>query len=994
MSTVGELNVKVTADTSALKNKIERDAQASGSGFGKKFGLGLAKVGGLAAAAGGAALAAGGAIAAFGVQAASANETAAVSFNVLLGSAEKAKGFLADLNDFAAKTPFDLPGIKKAASQLLSVGVESEKVIPLMGAIGDATAAMGTGADGVNRATKAIQKMGVTNKVTMESINMLAEAGVPIIDALATKMGKTPAEVADMVSKGAIEVNDVLTAIETRQGEGFKRVSGMMDEQSKTFAGQISTLKDEMEQSLANAAAPLLDSLKDVLPEITEALKGLVEGFQPVIEQIGPLIESLIPLIKPLADILGALGAAVGEILVTAFQTLLPSITPVLDILSDLANRIGPLLGPIIGKLAQVLARLLDAVLPLLAPLIDLVFTILEAAAPIIDIAADVLLILIDALAPLLQIVGTLLKPLGELINVLFAAIMPILQPLLPVITALATVFADVLGRAIGLIITAVGYMIQAWAKLAPFMLRNVIQPILSNFLKFAANLVGAAESAFGWVPGLGDKLSDAKNAVDKFASDTEKGIGNLADTIETEGAKIGKGLVDQGVATMTNPTESARLTGAAKGLGNDMASGMAIGIRNGQIPVAAASSALAQGAVTAAKTTLRSQSPSKVFIEIGGDVVEGFEIGLGKMDGVPDKMRNHLQKVVDASNERLNQLVSDTRDKLDEAVQIYKDFRAEVMGAITGNVNFVDALGQTREQEAAVIAAQEALNEAKAKAAQDGASDNDKSAVSAAETELAKAQAAVKSYEANLETMLQDSEFFGTMFSQASDAMIAQFGAGSPIWTMMREQMLTASPEEGAALAKYLTENGLTPEMEQRLLGWNAWAGQVATDQAEKNHRQGIDMAENAMLGIEDAVEREEKRIKRIGKEIGNGIVIGFKSKKGSFKSAVDDYIATAMSALGINSPSKVFIGIGENVGEGFGIGVKDSMPEWENVAPKGLLGPSSRMYAPSLTSTNTMEAPNVRVFIGDKELTDIVRTEVGQNNDDLARSLVLGRR
>jgi hypothetical protein len=36
----------------------------------------------------------------------------------------------------------------------------------------------------------------------------------------------------------------------------------------------------------------------------------------------------------------------------------------------------------------------------------------------------------------------------------------------------------------------------------------------------------------------------------------------------------------------------------------------------------------------------------------------------------------------------------------------------------------------------------------------------------------------------------------------------------------------------------------------------------------------------------------------------------------------------------------------------------------------------------------------PTIQVFIGETELTEIVRTEVGSSNDDLARSLTLGRR
>uniref|UniRef100_UPI0032997464 tape measure protein n=1 Tax=Salmonella enterica TaxID=28901 RepID=UPI0032997464 len=77
---------------------------------------------------------------------------------------------LRKLADFAAKTPFDFPTLQKAASRLIAVGTEADRVIPIMTVLGDATAAMGTGAEGVDRAVMALQQMQVKGKVTGEEM--------------------------------------------------------------------------------------------------------------------------------------------------------------------------------------------------------------------------------------------------------------------------------------------------------------------------------------------------------------------------------------------------------------------------------------------------------------------------------------------------------------------------------------------------------------------------------------------------------------------------------------------------------------------------------------------------------------------------------------------------------------------------------------------------------------------------------------------------------
>lgn len=245
---------------------------------------------------------AGRSILALGVQTAASNETASVSFELLLGGAAKARKFLGELQKFAAATPFDLPTLKDAASRLLAVGVNAKDVIPLMTRLGDATAGMGTGAEGISRAVYALQQMKQSGKASLEDINQLTDAGIPALDALAAKFGTTVAKVRDMISKGKVSAADVYSAIESGAGPAFKRLNGMMDKQSATLAGKWSTFKDNVAQSLGTAFAGAIPAMNKVvdwagtkIPEAIDKIKAksgeLLDWWRN--SQLAKLIEEL-----------------------------------------------------------------------------------------------------------------------------------------------------------------------------------------------------------------------------------------------------------------------------------------------------------------------------------------------------------------------------------------------------------------------------------------------------------------------------------------------------------------------------------------------------------------------------------------------------------------------------------------------------------------------------------------------------------------------------
>ena len=113
--------------------------------------------------------------------------------------------------------------------------------------------------------------------------------------------------------------------------------------------------------------------------------------------------------------------------------------------------------------------------------------------------------------------------------------------------------------------------------------------------------------------------------------------------------------------------------------------------------------------------------------------------------------------------------------------------------------------------------------------------------------------------------------------------------------------------------------------------------------------------------------------------------MVIGFNSQKSAFKAAVDGYIASAMQALGINSPSKVFMEIGDYTAEGYNIGFGRTIDG--NV-------PIPKTGATIGGDLGAQGDTQVKVFIGDQELTDIVDVQVEKSTMMGRDFAVAGRR
>ena len=218
-------------------------------------------------------------VGAFALSTASAAETTEISFTTMLGSAEAARDMMDELSDFAAHTPFELSGLQTATRQLLAYGFTAEDVIPMLTAVGDATAALGTGQAGIESVTRALGQMQTRGKVSAEEMLQLTEAGIPAWEYLAEAIGTDTAGAMQAVTDGAVSASQGIQAITQGMERDF---GGMMESQSKTVAGLMSNLADAIQQ-------PLME-LRD-----TDAYADFADALEDVVDAAGPFVESLLP---------------------------------------------------------------------------------------------------------------------------------------------------------------------------------------------------------------------------------------------------------------------------------------------------------------------------------------------------------------------------------------------------------------------------------------------------------------------------------------------------------------------------------------------------------------------------------------------------------------------------------------------------------------------------------------------------------------------------
>lgn len=291
---IGRFNISISASARGVSNlfaRVANDATKLNSSL-NLVSRGITSLFRTIAVGGAGATAGFTAFAGFGVSAAAAEEQIRISFETIIGDAEKAANLIREITDFAAATPFQLPELQTAARQLLAFGVASDDVVNTLRRIGDVSAGISAP---IGEIANIYGKARVQGRAFAEDINQFTGRGIPIIQELAKQFGVAQTEIKKLVEEGSVNFSNIERAFIdlTREGGKFFNLTSA---QSQSFNGLWSTFKDN-----ATLAAKAFG--EDLLPSMTAFLRDGITGFQQITPSMGLLSELSFAAADALLDI-------------------------------------------------------------------------------------------------------------------------------------------------------------------------------------------------------------------------------------------------------------------------------------------------------------------------------------------------------------------------------------------------------------------------------------------------------------------------------------------------------------------------------------------------------------------------------------------------------------------------------------------------------------------------------------------------------------------
>jgi len=260
----------------------------------------------------------------WGVRLASQFEQTRMAMATMLGSVEEADRFLKDLEKRARRTPFGFQQLVEMSRQMLAWGFAREEIEQMLDPIGDFVAAMGGGAETIDRVVRALGQIRARGKLASQEMLQLTEAGVPAWALLAKSIGVSIPEAMERVSRGTISSTTAIQAIIEGLAED-PRFAGAMERQARTILGQWEQVKDGITTIIRGIGEDIIK-----ITNLGSAMRWLNETigrFADLVSDKGffnALREAFPPWLPPV--IIGIAGAIAGGLVPVIVALLLPAL--------------------------------------------------------------------------------------------------------------------------------------------------------------------------------------------------------------------------------------------------------------------------------------------------------------------------------------------------------------------------------------------------------------------------------------------------------------------------------------------------------------------------------------------------------------------------------------------------------------------------------------------------------------------------------------------
>lgn len=483
-----------------------------------------------------------------------------------------------------------------------------------------------------------------------------------------------PAAIAVAIGDLAVNVNDAMKKFEDKLAPTFGRTEAKMGAAAAgiinafTFGLLPDSIQEIVAEQFASMSEMIFGAIQDVFgASFTGRLKAYIGSALDVFGSFGNLISEIFK--GKEGDISGALQDLGGKLLsfvgnwflwmveqiptlyVMAFQFGTKLLSMFWGVLADLFKKGEdiPIVGPVfslISKYFQTLSDMMDKISDLLGGISDYFKAngVVGTIEKVLEFFAPLEPVLMTVGKALMYVVGFLTAPLWvpilgiiKLLNKGISFFGPTVKKMLTVVW---TQFNATFDTIMWLIEGTFNFIVGVWEAISPWFSKNVFEPLSRVFIKIEENITDSFSATWSLVKEVWNIASSWFNS---YVIEPIKSVfGPVSGTIGDIFRKAWDLIVD-----VFNMTQIGQLFGAVvDGITLALNKLLDIGVFKDLIAIAK----------KAFKISSPSK-PSKVFEDIGDDIVAGFDKGI---DGLPTSVSNKMSEAA-AIAEKKSKTVAET---------------------------------------------------------------------------------------------------------------------------------------------------------------------------------------------------------------------------------------------------------------------------------------------------------------------------------------------
>jgi tape measure domain-containing protein len=785
---------------------------------------------------------------------------------------------------------------------------------------------MGVSGESFENVLGALSQALGNGKLGLEDFNQMADNGLPVIGLLADAMGVSQGKVREMATAGKLATDKVMPLLE---GIMNKKFGTAMADQSKTANGQLSSLADNWDQLLVKIGTPLLPigkaaiggvstlisnlgkytaPLGALFDKVKPALSGAFSGGAGLIQPVLAEVRKLKPSFDKMVSSVGPVLAKIGEVLQTSvipfFRDLIKAALPVWGTIARVV--MGTVLPALMGLVQTVLPHFQKFVNFLRTTVVPILQGMFKQAQPVLvqfgntfKTVAQAIGVAVNVLSPILQILWKFLGPviISTLMG-LWSGIVGVIKGALNIIQGIANVFIGIFTgnwskawNGVKQIFTGLWQLIVGAFKIYIYgsivgVLRGGIAKVAMMWRGGWAGIKAVFMGIWNFIKGLfsgnlGRMGSLASSGIARIKGFFSNGFRAVYDAVKSKMSSV-----VTTVKEIPGKISSALsgLPGKLKEIGKNVIMGLVNGIKNSLHLVMGAAQSIIDKIPGPIKHALGIKSPSRVMMAIGKWITEGLVKGM--LGG---------SKKVAATSKKLHELVT----KAYKAGKISKKKKDSLNDYITKQNKKLMKLSKERESiHKRLTALQTKLTDMKKAKADMASSVSSKAkdfgsfmgAFDSSEYGDNSASAIIGRLKAKLKHIVDFRKNLG---------LLAKRGLGKGIIA----EIAQAGPEEGGKMAEALL---------------NASGSQISELNSVNSQigKQSDNLGKFVSGNYYDA-----------GIHMVNGLVNGLKSKEKHLTKAIENMskqmVKALKKALGIKSPSRVFMGLGGFTAAGFAHGI-----------------------------------------------------------------------